>query len=140
MAPAARFHGHLGPWLVLGLRAGGRCRRLLGTDPFRLRATVHAPRRTPYTCLIDGIQFSSGCTLGKGNIRCLPSSRVWVEFQLLAPDRTGRVISSLRLELRPELWTELHLKPLRTRAAMAAMARRLHRRAFSRLFLETKSP
>ena len=62
---AARFHGHLGPWLVVGYRAGLRALEVLGKN---LRCSVKLPLRTPYTCLLDGLQASSGCTLGKGLI------------------------------------------------------------------------
>lgn len=60
---AARFHGHKGPWLVLGYRAGLRAIEVLGEEG--LRCSVRLPLRTPYTCIVDGIQASSGCTLGK---------------------------------------------------------------------------
>ncbi|MEO0078630.1 MAG: formylmethanofuran dehydrogenase subunit E family protein, partial [candidate division WOR-3 bacterium] len=66
---AGRFHGHIGPWLALGVRAGLRAWEKLGVRYQDLVACVRCPDRTPYTCFLDGIQFSSGCTMGKGNIR-----------------------------------------------------------------------
>lgn len=66
-----RFHGHLGPFLVVGLRMGILARERLGNpDPVHsLEALVELENRRPVSCLIDGIQVSSGCTLGKGNIK-----------------------------------------------------------------------
>ncbi|MEO0081043.1 MAG: formylmethanofuran dehydrogenase subunit E family protein [candidate division WOR-3 bacterium] len=128
LADAARFHGHLGPWLVLGLRAGRHAADKLKVKPFELQARVFCPSGTPYTCLLDGVQLGSGCTMGKGNIRHIRSRRVRIVFQRQA--RPG----SLLLELRPEVWTELHL--CATRHRVAAIAHSLFRRPFPALFLE----
>jgi formylmethanofuran dehydrogenase subunit E len=65
---AARFHGHLGPHLVLGIRMGLLAKSRLEGDPFNLAAEIHTQNRPPHSCIVDGMQFSSGCTLGKGNI------------------------------------------------------------------------
>lgn len=98
---AAAFHGHVGPWLALGLRAGLYARRRLLDDPFRLRAVVRCPGRRPFTCFIDGIQFGSGCTLGKGNIRHVSSRSVSVAFRAAGkPGITLRVTASTRSAIR----------------------------------------
>ncbi len=63
------FHGHIGPYAVLGYRIGQRAMDVLGAGKhFDMHVTVASPKTTPYTCLIDGLQVSTGCTLGKGNI------------------------------------------------------------------------
>ncbi len=77
---AIRFHGHLGPFLVLGLRAGLRAVELFGHNPFKLKAIVTLKKAIPYTCFLDGIQFSTGCTLGKGNIEILDGDGITVRF------------------------------------------------------------
>ncbi len=77
---AVRFHGHLGPFLVLGLRAGLAAISFLGRDPFKTKAVVRTKLRPPHSCFIDGIQFSSGCTLGKGNIQVERENEVSVCF------------------------------------------------------------
>lgn len=66
---AAEFHGHLGPYLVLGLRAGLTATNMLGYAPLESNAEVETHLATPQSCFIDGVQFSSGCTLGKMNIK-----------------------------------------------------------------------
>ncbi len=65
---AVAFHGHLGPHLVLGLRMGLLAKNLLNGTPFTMRAEIHTQTTPPLSCILDGIQVSSGCTLGKGNI------------------------------------------------------------------------
>ena len=77
---AIRFHGHLGPFLILGLRAGLRAVELFGRDPFKLKAIVALRRIIPYTCFLDGIQLSTGCTLGKGNLEVLEGDGIMVRF------------------------------------------------------------
>lgn len=77
---AVRFHGHLGPFLILGLRAGLLGINYLGKDYFELSAMVKTASNPPRSCFIDGIQFSSGCTSGKGNIEIKASKDVSVEF------------------------------------------------------------
>jgi inosine-uridine nucleoside N-ribohydrolase len=63
------FHGHLGPYVVLGYRMGQLALAELGSDGhFDIRAHVHSPLQPPASCLIDGVQLGSGCTLGKRNI------------------------------------------------------------------------
>jgi formylmethanofuran dehydrogenase subunit E len=62
------FHSHLGPYLVVGYRMGCLATKLLNAHARQLHATVHTGTNTPLSCLIDGIQCATGCTLGKGNI------------------------------------------------------------------------
>ncbi|HEY3420820.1 MAG TPA: formylmethanofuran dehydrogenase subunit E family protein [Methanomassiliicoccales archaeon] len=60
-----RFHGHLGPYVVVGYRMGMIARPRFG---HKLQAVVFTGRHPPMSCLIDGIQLSTGCTMGKNNI------------------------------------------------------------------------
>jgi formylmethanofuran dehydrogenase subunit E len=75
------FHGHLGPYLVLGLRMGVTAVQLLKPQGLHgLSATVWTPILPPQSCVLDGIQVSCGCTLGKGNIRVRKSKRTKARF------------------------------------------------------------
>jgi len=76
----ARFHGHLGPFIVLGYRMGRYALQKCGNNPFELKACVFCSGVTPQSCLADGIQLGSGCTLGKGNIEVVKSDKVYSEF------------------------------------------------------------
>ena len=66
-----KFHGHLGPYAVIGYRMGKIANEKLGTDPFNKNAQVWTSNIPPMSCVIDGIQMSSGCTTGKGNLKLL---------------------------------------------------------------------
>ena len=63
-----QFHGHLGPYAVIGFRMGKIAIEKLGSDPFGKKAVVLTGTKPPLSCIVDGIQLSSGCTIGKGNL------------------------------------------------------------------------
>ena len=76
-----RFHGHLGPYVVLGYRTGRLAREELGVNAFKLTAEVSAGRKPPKSCFVDGVQLGSGCTLGKGNITARDEQTMTARFQ-----------------------------------------------------------
>jgi len=66
---AREFHGHLGPNLIIGIKIGNYAKKMLNPEScFQLRAEVHCPAKPPISCIIDGVQLSTGCSMGKGNI------------------------------------------------------------------------
>lgn len=66
---AAAFHGHLGPNLVIGIKMGNHAIAVLQPENcFKLQTEVHCPARPPVSCIIDGLQLSTGCTMGKKSI------------------------------------------------------------------------
>ena len=87
---ASRFHGHLGPFLMLGFEAGSLGRRLVdAVDSRELEALVMVPLKTPFSCIIDGVQCSTGCTLGKLNIKAINSRK----FEVIVKNRrNGKVV------------------------------------------------
>ncbi len=93
---AKDFHGHRGPFLILGLRIGLAALRLLDAEGwFDLKCRVRLPLRVPETCLLDGIQFSTGCTLGKRNIEVEEGEEIKAFFE----KRDG---GRLVIKVRPE--------------------------------------
>ncbi|HIE23030.1 MAG TPA: hypothetical protein EYP68_02240 [Candidatus Korarchaeota archaeon] len=79
---AAKFHGHLGPFLTIGYLAGKIATETLkpkGIDD--LRAIIKVPLRTPFSCIIDGVQCSSMCTTGKLNIEVEDSKGMTITFE-----------------------------------------------------------
>ena len=64
-----KVHGHLGPFLVAGIRLGLLALELLDSPGyFGIHAESDTGSITPLSCLTDGIQIGSGCTAGKGNL------------------------------------------------------------------------
>ncbi len=113
---------------MLGLKAGAYARKKFAAPPLELRARVFCPAVTPYTCFIDGVQFSSACTLGKGNITHRRASGCRVEFS-----RDGGR-GTLRLALRPEVWEELHSQPGCGMAGATRLGREFYGRRLDELF------
>ena len=82
---AVGFHGHLGPFLVLGVRMGLIGLRELQTSrgDSKLQATAALERVVPFSCTIDGIQVSTQCTVGNGKLKIQNAkNRFSARFQL----------------------------------------------------------
>jgi formylmethanofuran dehydrogenase subunit E len=105
LALVERFHGHLGPYVVLGYRTGRLAREHLGVTAFNLEAEVFTEPRPPMSCFLDGVQLGSGCTMGKGNITLRAEGRVEACFST----RDGRclrvrVLPRVLERFRPHMW------------------------------------
>ena len=68
------FHGHLGVFSIVGAKMGIRAREYFGVGPDMLKVVSFAGSKPPYSCLNDGLQVSTGATLGMGTIRLAPDS------------------------------------------------------------------
>jgi inosine-uridine nucleoside N-ribohydrolase/formylmethanofuran dehydrogenase subunit E len=68
------FHGHLGVFSIVGAKMGIRARELFGVGPDMLEVVTYAGTKPPYSCLNDGIQVSTGATLGMGTIHLVTDS------------------------------------------------------------------
>jgi pyrimidine-specific ribonucleoside hydrolase len=62
------FHGHLGVFSIVGAKMGIMARELFGVGTDQLHVVSFAGTNPPYSCLNDGIQVSTGATLGQGLI------------------------------------------------------------------------
>jgi formylmethanofuran dehydrogenase subunit E len=83
------FHGHVGPFVVVGMRVGEYALERLQARPhFGLEAEVTCAGAPPESCLLDGIQFSTGCTLGKQNLRHRVGSPIEAHFRNRDNDET----------------------------------------------------
>ena len=74
-----RFHGHLGPLVALGARIGEHAvveRKI--PRYFGLTVRVECGPKPPVTCIIDGLQRSTGATMGKKNILHIPADKIKV--------------------------------------------------------------
>lgn len=76
----AAFHGHLGPYLVLGYRIGRYARNYICRDPFHMSVEVHCSGTPPQSCIVDGIQIGSGCTYGKRNVEIVEDATIKCVF------------------------------------------------------------
>ncbi|MFC1802592.1 FmdE family protein [Thermoproteota archaeon] len=94
------FHGHGGPFMVVGLKMG--LAALMNLDAFGwfdIKCKVFLNWAPPDSCVIDGIQISTGCTMGKHNIVVVEQSGVMVEFTSEA--------KLIRLQLKNEVLEDI---------------------------------
>jgi len=96
------FHGHLGPYAVLGYKMGKIANERLGDDPFSKTAKVYTGTKPPLSCIIDGIQLSSSCTLGKGRITVEDNDQAKAEF---TSKNNDKITIFLKSEIRQEIET-----------------------------------
>ena len=81
---AEELHGHLGPFLVIGVRIGETAKRMLEVESNeKLRATVKIPLKTPFSCILDGIQSTTQCTVGNQKLKIENSQHeIMAQFKL----------------------------------------------------------
>ena len=85
------FHGHLGVFSIVGAKMGIRAREIFGVGPDMLDVTTFAGTKPPYSCLNDGIQVSTGATLGMGTIHLAADTAFRPEALFKYKDRTIRI-------------------------------------------------
>ncbi len=103
LSEAIKFHGHLGPWLVLGLVMGEfALKKLKAKKHFGLNVKVWGASKRPKSCLIDGLQLATGATYGKGNIRKFNGERIRIAFCNISDNRKLTCILNETLESRLE--------------------------------------
>jgi formylmethanofuran dehydrogenase subunit E len=98
---AVEFHGHGGPFMTVGLRMGLYALEYLDCKGwFDLSCRVVLRWRPPDSCVVDGIQSSTGCTMGKHNIEVVEGDGVSAAFTSkegsVALKLRGRVLEKLR--------------------------------------------
>ncbi|QSZ68180.1 formylmethanofuran dehydrogenase [Methanofollis aquaemaris] len=91
----AKFHGHLGPYVVLGYRVG-RYARAFFSGSREISAAAYCSDLPPESCFADGIQIGSGCTFGRRRIELKKSGRLGCIF------RCGEETLAIRAH-KPEL-------------------------------------
>lgn len=99
---AKAFHGHLGPYLALGLKVGNfALSTLRARKYFGIKVTVHCPPQPPPSCMVDGLQISTGATYGKRNIELIPSDEISVQFVNIdtGEQLTVNVLESVREQM-----------------------------------------
>lgn len=77
---AVKFHGHLGVFLVLGLKAGLYANEILGENNVKMHACIETESFPPFSCFVDGVQVTTGCTMGKRNIELRNGASLSVRF------------------------------------------------------------
>lgn len=64
---AENLHGHLGPFLVIGVKMARLAKKALNVDKDKLgdmQIMAELPLTPPFSCILDGIQATTKCTIG----------------------------------------------------------------------------
>jgi len=72
----SEMHGHLGVYSLIGVKMGIRAREYFGAGVDELKVVSYAGATPPYSCLNDGLQVSTGATLGHGLISIKENSKL----------------------------------------------------------------
>lgn len=98
---AEKFHGHLGPFVVIGVRMGKTAKRILNSTDSEndaLHVTVEVPLLTPFSCVLDGIQITTQCTVGNQKLKIKNSTKeITAHFQNVETGKT------LTISVNPEI-------------------------------------
>ncbi|RJP64994.1 MAG: hypothetical protein C4532_18210 [Candidatus Abyssobacteria bacterium SURF_17] len=95
------LHRHLGVYSILGAKMGIRARELLGASLDELRVESHAGIEPPLSCMNDGLQVSTGASLGRGTITIL-NGKPTPAVTFIHGDK------SLHLRLKDEVIARIH--------------------------------
>ncbi len=98
---AENFHGHFGPFLVIGVRAGliGLTKLKVEKGDPKLSVTAMLKNSIPYSCIIDGVQVATGCTIGNKRLRLEGSSNISIRFKNNNGKQVAIEINSTALDL-----------------------------------------
>ena len=100
---AKAFHGHLGPMVAIGLRMGRIIVGRLGDTPFSYQIRCFTGKTPPISCVLDGLQLSTPCTVGNGGIEIVEDG----EVRAMASDKAGRTVEvRLRSEISERIKAE----------------------------------
>ena len=101
---AEKLHGHLGPFLVIGVRMGKTAQKNLNTNTTenKLRATVKIPLSPPFSCVLDGIQAVTKCTVGNQKLKIENSQK-----EITARFETQNSNKTIQISVTPKMVEEL---------------------------------
>lgn len=103
---AAEFHGHLGPFLTIGVRMGQIGLNRVGMPKCKsLVVTASLPLCVPFSCIIDGLQITTKCTTGNQKLSLINSTKIQVKFE--RKDNGRKVVVGLNRSMFEKLKSQL---------------------------------
>jgi formylmethanofuran dehydrogenase subunit E len=90
---AVQMHGHLGPMLSFGARMGMAALKAVDAKGyFDVEITCEGPfTKPPESCFLDGIQISTGATLGKRNLLCIEGKNMLLRIKNTRAGKTAEL-------------------------------------------------
>ena len=100
----SELHRHLGVYSLIGAKMGIRAREFFGVGVDELKIVSYAGLNPPFSCLNDGLQVSTGATLGHGLITVKDSLKlIKADFIYLGQ----KITISLKEEYRNKIISEI---------------------------------
>jgi len=98
---ASEFHRHLGVFSIIGIKMGIRAREYFGAGLDEITIVSHAGSKPPVSCMNDGLQASTGATLGHGLIRVVTNKTAspTAEFTYMG--------STIRIDLKDKVKNQI---------------------------------
>ncbi|MEM2995291.1 MAG: formylmethanofuran dehydrogenase subunit E family protein [Candidatus Bathyarchaeia archaeon] len=98
---AVDLHGHLGPFVVIGVKMGEIAKRILnsansGNDA--LQVTAEVPLSIPFSCVLDGIQIATQCTVGNQKLKIKNSQK-----DITAYFQSVKIGKTLKISVNPQV-------------------------------------
>lgn len=98
---AENLHGHLGPFLVIGVKMARLAMKTLNIDKTKqsdMQTLAKLPLITPFSCILDGIQATTQCTVGNRRLKVKNSDGdITALFKLKSQDK------AIKIHVKPQL-------------------------------------
>jgi inosine-uridine nucleoside N-ribohydrolase/formylmethanofuran dehydrogenase subunit E len=102
---ANELHRHVGVYAVIGVKMGVRAKEYFGAGIDEMNIVSYAGLVTPYSCLNDGLQVSTGATLGHGLISIAPDTTKLPQADFTYMNQTIRL--TLKKEYQSKIGSEI---------------------------------
>lgn len=99
------IHGHIGIYSILGAKAGTMACEYFNVRTGKLKVTSYAGNRPPLSCFNDGVQISTGATIGQGLISV--SDTVLENPTIICECKNRRIKLSLKNEVLKQVQADI---------------------------------
>jgi formylmethanofuran dehydrogenase subunit E len=99
------FHGHIGIYSILGAKMGLFAKKIMGSNHNKLLIKSFAGIKPPESCLNDGLQVSTGSTLGQGLFFVETKDKALISVEFSYEDKT--VIISLKEAVKSQIDSDI---------------------------------
>ncbi|MEA1873421.1 MAG: nucleoside hydrolase [Bacteroidota bacterium] len=100
LAMTSEFHGHLGLYSIMGAKMGLRAMQYFSVGLDELEVWSYAGKKPPLSCMHDGLQFSTGASLGLGTIHVVEDLAFSPKAKFVYGNR------KIMIELKPAMQAE----------------------------------
>jgi formylmethanofuran dehydrogenase subunit E len=129
---AEKLHGHLGPFLVIGVRMGETVKQVLSIkESGKLQAEATVPLLTPFSCVLDGIQATTSCTIGNQKLRIKNSK------EEISASFTLDSAKAIKISVKPEIVKNL-MNEISEGVSNEELARKIAKKPEDQLFTVEK--